>query len=131
MRLVWPLALLLVAACESLPKAQRHLFGQWGGPHAGLSLEGGIGTIEYDCATGTIDTAILPGPDGSFNATGTHRPGQGGPLRVGQIFTSHRATYAGTVAGDQMTLSVRLEDGTALGPFTLTRGAQPLLTRCL
>nr|MBA3729591.1 hypothetical protein [Sphingomonas sp.] len=60
-----------------------------------------------------------------------HRPGQGGPVRVGQIFTSHRATYSGTVEKDQMTLSGRLEDGTILGPFTLTRGSQGELVRCL
>ena len=128
------LALLVAAAglsaCASVT-APTHLYGQWGGPHISLSLEGGLGTIEYDCASGTIDTAIVPAPDGSFAASGTHRPGQGGPVRVGQIFTSHRAIYAGTVVKDAMTLGVRLEDGTTIGPYTLTRGAQGELMRCL
>lgn len=130
-------ALLLLAAaaglsaCAMLPQPPSHLSGQWGGPHISLLLQGGLGAIEYDCASGTIDTAVIPGPDGGFTASGTHRPGQGGPVRVGQIFTSHPATYLGTVAGDAMTLTGRLEDGTILGPFTLTRGSPGELMRCL
>ena len=128
------LALLIAAAglsgCASVT-APTHLSGQWGGPHISLLLEGGLGTVEYDCASGTIDTTIFPAPDGSFAATGTHRPGQGGPVRVGQIFTSHRAVYTGSVVKDQMTLGVRLEDGTVIGPYTLTRGAPGELMRCL
>lgn len=120
-----------LSACASLPKGPTTLTGQWGGPHISLLLQGGLGAIEYDCASGTIDMAINPGPDGRFAATGTHRPGQGGPVRVGQIFISHRATYSGTVDKDKMTLSGRLEDGTTLGPFSLTRGAEGVLLRCL
>ena len=130
-----PLLLIAAAlglnACATLSQPPTHLSGQWGGPHISLLLEGGLGTIEYDCASGTIDTVVNPAPDGRFTATGTHRPGQGGPVRVGQIFTSHRATYAGTVEKDTMTLSGRLEDGTVLGPFTLTRGSPGELLRCL
>lgn len=130
--LLLPLAAALgLTACAGMPKPPTHLSGQWGGPHISLLLQGGLGTIEYDCASGTIDTVVNPAPDGRFTATGTHRPGQGGPVRVGQIFISHRATYSGTVEKDQMTFSGRLEDGTVLGPFTLTLGSQGELLRCL
>ena len=122
--------LFLIAACATISKPT-HLTGGWGGPHIGLLFEGGVATVQYDCASGTIDSAIFPGGDGRFTATGTHRPGQGGPVRVGQIFTSHRATYTGTETGDQMTLSVEVEGGDKLGPFTLTRDSPPQLTRCL
>lgn len=124
-------AALGLSGCAMLPQPPTHLSGQWGGPHISLLLQGGLGSIEYDCASGTIDTPMIPAPDGRFTATGTHRPGQGGPVRVGQIFTSHRATYSGRVEKDRMTLSGRLEDGTVLGPFTLTRGAPGELLRCL
>lgn len=120
-----------LAACAMLPQPPTHLSGQWGGPHISLTLQGGLGAIEYDCASGTIDTALVPGRDGRFTASGTHRPGQGGPVRVGQVFTSLPATYSGTVAKDRMTLSGRLEDGTILGPFTLIRGSPGELLRCL
>jgi hypothetical protein len=120
-----------LSACASMALSPINVSGQWGGPHINLVLEGGLGTIEYDCASGTIDTPVIPAPDGSFAARGTHRTGQGGPIRVGQIFISHQATYAGKVEKDHMTLGVQLEDGTALGPYDLTRGAQGSLTRCL
>jgi hypothetical protein len=122
-------AVAILAACAAIPQKPVFLSGQWGGPHVDLLLEGGIGTVEFDCAGGTIDTNLAA--SGTFSAAGTYRAGQGGPVRVGQIFTSQRATYSGSVTGDQMTLSVRLEDGSTLGPFTLTRGAQGQLTRCL
>ena len=52
-------------------------------------------------------------------------------MRVGQIFRTLRATFAGEVKKDLMTLNVTLEDGTRLGPFTLVRGASPQIMRCL
>ena len=130
----WPILIAAAAglsACASLALTPTNVSGQWGGPHIGLVLEGGLGTIEYDCASGTVDTPVIPAADGSFAATGTHRPGQGGPVRVGQIFTSVRANYAGKIEKDHMTLGVVLEDGTTMGPFSLDRGAQGQLTRCL
>ena len=120
-----------LSACASMALSPTNVSGVWGGPHISLVLEGGLGTIEYDCASGTIDTPVIPAPDGSFAATGTHRAGQGGPIRVGQIFISKPAKYAGKIEKDHMTLGVVLEDGTALGPYDLTRGAQGSLTRCL
>jgi hypothetical protein len=129
-----PLILLAAAnlsGCGTLMEPPKHVTNQWGGPHISLLLEGGLGHIEYDCATGTIDSPLVPGRDGSFTAIGTHRPGSGGPVRVGQIFTSHRATYSGTLVKDQMTLTAQLEDGTVIGPFSLVRGAEGQLMRCL
>lgn len=131
MRRLAAAAALALAACESLSQAPTALSGQWGGQHAGLVLEGGLGRLEYDCASGTIDQAIVPGPDGRFTAAGTHVPGEGGPVRVGQIFITHRATYTGRVEGDVMTLSATLDNGTALGPYTLRRGAPPQIVQCL
>ncbi len=124
-------AALLAASCATLDDKPDNLFGAWGGPHVGIVFEGGLANIEYDCASGTIDGPVYPAAGGQFTASGTHRPGQGGPVRVGQIFTTLRAKYSGQVTGDTMTVSVGLENGTSLGPFTLTRGAEPLLTRCL
>ena len=130
-RLVLLAAVSGLSGCAALPQGPTNLSGQWGGRHISLLLEGGLGTIEYDCASGTVDTVIYPAPDGRFSATGTHRPGQGGPIHVGQIFKSYRATYSGTVEKDQMTLSARLEDGTTIGPFNLVHGSQGELMRCL
>jgi hypothetical protein len=122
--------LLALAGCAALGQGPTTLSGVWGGAGIGLNLEGGLGTVEYDCASGTIDQPI-PSAGGPFSVSGTHRTGQGGPIRVGQIFTSQRATYSGTAVKGDMTLTVKLEDGSELGPFTLKQGAPPQITRCL
>jgi hypothetical protein len=122
--------LLLLAGCSTLGQGPTTLSGQWGGPGINLVLEGGLGTVEYDCASGTIDQAI-PSAEVPFSVTGTHRTGQPGPIRVGQIFTSQRATYSGNAVKTDMTLLVKLEDGTELGPFTLKQGVPGQINRCL
>ena len=123
-------AVLLLASAPVQAKSA-NLFGGWGGPHAAIVFNGGLAEVQFDCASGTIDVPVYPAKDGLFSARGTYRPGKPGPVRVGQIYRSEPANYAGQIAKDVMTLTVTLEDGTAIGPFTLGRGAAPLLTRCL
>lgn len=125
------IALLGLAGCSTMRPGPSALSGEWGGPHVGLVLEGGLGAVTYDCASGTIDSPIVPGPDGRFAVTGTHRTGQGGPIRVGQMFRAYPARYAGTVIKDEMTLTVVIENSTVIGPYTLKQGVPPQLTRCL
>lgn len=130
MRALVALAFLSLAGCTALGQGPTTLTGEWGGPGVKLVLEGGLGNVEYDCASGTIDQAI-PSADGAFTVEGTHRTGQGGPVRVGQIFRAQRATYTGTNVKGEMTLNVKLEDGEVLGPYTLTKGAPAQINRCL
>lgn len=118
----------MITGCAALPSKPVFLTGQWGGPGIDLLIEGGITTVQFDCAGGSIDTNMAAA--GPFSAVGTYRAGQIGPVRVGQIFTSQKATYAGTVTDDAMTMSVRLEDGSMVGPFTLSRGTPGQITPC-
>lgn len=120
-----------VSACASVPTAGIALTGEWGGRHVGLQLSEGSGTLDYDCAAGTIDGPLIPRRDGRFEAEGRHTPGTGGPEREGEVRPSHRALYSGAVRGTRMTLQARVETGVLLGPFTLERGAEPMLLRCL
>lgn len=120
---------LAFSGCAALPSKPVFLTGQWGGPGISLLIEGGIAQVQFDCAAGTIDSNLSAG--GAFSAPGTYRAGQAGPIRVGQIFSSQRATYSGSVADNSMTLSVRLEDGSSVGPFTLIRGDAGQIRRCL
>jgi hypothetical protein len=124
-------AALLAASCATLDAKPPHLMGGWGGPHIGITFEGGLANVEFDCASGSIDGPVYPGKGGAFSAKGSVRTGTGGPVRVGQIFKSQRATYSGQVTKDSMTLNITLEDGSAVGPLILTRGAPPQLMRCL
>jgi hypothetical protein len=123
--------LFLVAACSTLEAKPAYLIGSWGGPHAAIEFSVGLADVRFDCASGSIDVPVYPAKDGIFQGKGTYREGAPGPVRVGQIFSSQPATYSGNVAKGIMTLNVELEDGTMVGPFTLTEGAAPQLTRCL
>lgn len=114
-----------------------HPLGIWGGPHMGVDFEGGLSDVQFDCASGTIDDAVYPGHDGSFSVKGTYRTGPPGPVKVGQFFMSKDAVYSGQVSQGTtkkgprlMTLSVTFEDGSSLGPFTLTEGMHPQLNHC-
>ena len=122
-------AALLVAGCESLTIKPTHVGGMWGGPHAGIVFQGGLAEVQFDCAAGSLDEPIRA--EGPFLVNGTYRAGASGPIRVGQIFRSQRAKYSGEVTKTVMTLNVMLEDNSTLGPFTLTEGQPPQLTRCL
>jgi hypothetical protein len=124
-------AFILATGCSTLDAKPAYLVGGWGGPHAGLAFNGGLGDVQFDCASGTIDNVVYPAKDGSFQAKGTYREGASGPVRVGQIFRVQPATYSGNVAEDVMTLNVTLDDGSTIGPFTLNLGAEPQLARCL
>jgi len=131
-------AVLLLTSCATAGGPASHVLGIWGGHHVGIEFAGGLADVQFDCASGTIDDPLSPGPDGSFSVKGTYRTGAPGPIKVGQFFKSQPAVFAGTVmkpadkgATRVMTLNVALEDGTALGPFTLTEGMPPQITRCL
>ena len=105
--------------------------GDWGGQHIGMVVNNSGATIEYDCASGTIDEALVTA-DGIFTAIGTHIRGHGGPVREGEIADKHPARYDGRTDGKTMTLDVTLTDsGEKLGTFTLQRGASPNVFKCL
>ena len=127
-----PLVLALaLAGCATAPPSGP-LGGNWGGRGIALMLEANGGRLEYDCAAGTIEGPLLPGPTGTFAASGTHTPNLGGPERIGQPRPSYPARYSGSVRGDEMRLSVEVPARDLnLGPFTLRRGAEPVLLRCL
>ncbi len=122
-------ALPLLAACTGVPAASLPVTGEWGGEHVGLSVTSTGGTLEYDCAAGALG-ALMTNRDGTFVAEGTHTPGRGGPVMQGQRLPSYRVHYSGNVRGNTMSLQGRVENGALLGPFTLRRGADPIITRC-
>lgn len=120
----------LVASCAAVGTSDGRLTGEWGGQHVGLSLTSASGTLEYDCAAGTITGPLVIKPDGTFIAEGTHTPAHGGPDIEGQVLPSYRAHYNGRIHGNTMVLEGRTEKG-VLGPFTLRRNAAPVIFRCL
>ena len=106
--------------------------GVWGGRHLALAVTATGATLEYDCAHGAITGPIRLDRQGRFSAPGSHTAERGGPVTLGDQPASARARYRGVVKGDTMTLTVTLEAGKKpLGVFTLTRGGEPMLMKCL
>jgi hypothetical protein len=126
------LCLALVAACSSPTAAgdRRTLApGSWGGNHVALEVTSSGGTVEFDCAHGTITEPIALDDDGRFDAAGTYVREHGGPVREGEE-DARPARYGGRVQGQTMTLTITVA-GESVGPFELERGRTPRITKCL
>lgn len=126
------LFLLLGAGACLEPELPGPLIGSWGGEHLGLVASASGVTLEFDCATGSIPTAVVPDAAGKFSVAGFHSPGHGGPVHEDEEPVQIPARFDGAVRGDLLTISVTLTAGaTTLGPYTLVRGATPRVFKCL
>jgi hypothetical protein len=112
--------------------SQIDLKGKWGGEHIGIVVSDSSATLEYDCAHGTIDEPIIPDAEGKFEASGVHVFEHGGPIRSDEIPDEHPALYKGHIVGNEMTFILIITDtDTEIGTFSLTRGVDPLIYKCL
>jgi hypothetical protein len=112
---------------------QTHLSrGLWGGEHVRLEVDEAGARVEFDCAHSTVNRAITLDGRSQFDFEGVYVSERGGPERPGQTQDRHTARYTGRVEGDRMFLSVTLTDVKQdLGTYTLERGADPVLFKCL
>jgi uncharacterized protein YceK len=112
--------------------SQIDLKGKWGGKHIGIVVSDSSATLEYDCAHGTIDEPIVPDDDGKFEVSGVHVFEHGGAIRIDEIPDEHPALYKGRIIGNEMTLILIITDtNTEIDTFSLTRGVDPLIYKCL
>ena len=119
-----------LAACTATT-APGPLAGQWGGEHAGLVIADDSVHVEFDCAAGSIAGPVLLDRNGRFSENGAYVRG-GGPLPIADSTRAEAARYSGAVRGSTMELTVTLlESGAIVGPFTLTRGGNPQVFKCL
>ena len=106
--------------------------GAWGGDHVNLLVVATGGTLEYDCAHGTIDQPFVVDSSGRFDLAGTHTREHGGPIRIGEKEDKRPARYTGTTDGRTMTLTVTVTGSNEpLGTFTLTRGQIGRIFKCV
>ena len=106
--------------------------GSWGGPDIALEVTSEGVNIEFDCAHGHIDKAIVPDADGKFSVNGKYVQEHGGPVRTGEDAGSRAAVYQGRIAGEKMNLTVTFPDGTQeVGPFNLERGKSGRIHKCM
>lgn len=103
----------------------------WGGEHIGLELDSNRGTVELDCAHGTIDEPIRPTADGSFSARGTFTYEHGGPISDAEVADTRPARYEGLVRGDEMALTIRVDGQPLPFSFSLRRDEFPRVVKCL
>jgi len=122
---------LIAAACTE-GVTEPDVVGEWGGPHLALVLTEGGGTLEYDCAHGTIGAGWTIDADGRLRGDGEHVQEHGGPIQEGEDVVPRPARYDGLLYRDHLWLTVTLTDSAqALGPFDLERGKTGPVYKCL
>src|SRR5215510_10756286 len=117
------LMLLAIAVAARIQKMRHISTGLWGGQHISMKVGAKSATIEYDCANGVIDGPLLVDADGHFNLRGTHRTEHGGPIRADESSKGQPATYTGSINGNTMTLTLKIDDSEA-ETFTLEKGKE-------
>jgi hypothetical protein len=125
--------LLFVVACASNPggasRLERVPQGDWGGQHVRLTVQDAGGTIEFDCAHGSLDEPLLLDTSGHFDVKG-RLVAEGGPLRQDEPENARPARYHGESDGQHMSLQVTLEGGEDGGTFSLDKGSPGRLFKC-
>lgn len=124
------LALFASLACAGPSGAGHIATGPWGGEHVALTVRDGGADIEFDCAHGRVEEAMVLDERKRFDARGVFVRERGGPVRKDQADAEIPARYTGTVDGDAMTLTVTPEGSDSVGPFSLAKGARARLVKC-
>lgn len=124
---------LVVVACAAGPGAASRLervpTGEWGGEHVRLAVAENGGSIEFDCAHGTLDEPLALDTSGRFDVKG-RLVAEGGPTPKDGTESGRSARYQGVSDGRVMTLDVTLEGGESAGTFSLARGGTARLVKC-
>jgi hypothetical protein len=108
------------------------LTGVWGGDHLRVDLTPTGGMLEYDCADGEINSALVPDAVGRVAADGIHNPGMGGPIPIGYVPPRKPARYTGIVSANRLTLTVMIvATGETVGTFVLYQGREGRVFKCL
>src|ERR1044071_291038 len=115
------LMLLMISAAARIQKMQHISTGLWGGQHISMKVGTKSATIEYDCANGVIQGPLTIDANGNFKLRGTHRAEHGGPVRADESNEGSPATYTGSIKGNEMTLTLKLDDDEPQ-TFTLEKG---------
>jgi hypothetical protein len=125
------LILLLASIGIGARKMQRLGNGTWGGKHIQFEVSDESVSIEYDCAHGSIAGPLTFDRQGRFSWHGTYTREHGGPIRMGEKVDNQAATYSGSLTGDTMTLTVKVENS-SIEPqtFTLTRDSVGRVWKC-
>jgi hypothetical protein len=86
--------------------------------------------LEFDCAHGMVDEALVLDDHGRFEAKGRFVPEHGGPTRKDETEGALAALYRGSTEGTSLVLEIAPVQGPPLGPFHLTLGGRARLVKC-
>jgi hypothetical protein len=107
--------------------------GEWGGDHANLTVTSDSARVEFDCASGWLDTPIVLDAAGHFEVGGSYR------FEAGPVGAAVPARWSGVVVqvpggASLITLSgTVMPSGTApypVGPFHLLEGQRVTVFLC-
>jgi hypothetical protein len=103
----------------------------WGGEHVRIQFNDDKARVDFDCAHGTITDPLKTDSEGRFALNGTYVREGRGPIRLNMPRVSQPARYSGTIKGEEMSLSVTLNNNSQeIGTFTLRRGSEGLIRKC-
>lgn len=123
----------LMAVAPADPAGTPLAAGKWGGRGAQLEVTAKGGTLELDCAHGTLDEAVALSADGTFDVKGTFVVERPGPARMDAGDKGPPVRYRGKLEGDTLSLTI-VRDGetpTELAQVKVGRGQAGRLRKCL
>jgi hypothetical protein len=102
----------------------------WGGEHIELHLTKVGGTMEFDCANGTIAKPVKVDSQGKFRTSGTYTRESPGPI-MHEGNPAASATYSGSIVGGTMRLHIVAgTNKEVVGDFVLIRGESGHVMKC-
>jgi hypothetical protein len=105
--------------------------GVWGGNHIRAEVTAAGAQIEFDCAHGAIEQAIVLNSKGGFDVPGKYAPEHGGPVRDNEESKGISVRYVGTIRGSELSLTITNADTKeSLGEYTLTHGSDGRIMKC-
>jgi hypothetical protein len=105
--------------------------GVWGGEHIRAEVTDRGAQIEFDCAHGTIDQAIVLNSKGGFDSPGKYTPQHGGPVRDDEESTGISVRYVGSVRDSELSLTItNPATKESLGDYRLTQGSEGRVMKC-
>ncbi len=106
--------------------------GTWGGDQIGMNVTDNGASLDFGCASGSIDEPLRADVIGNFSVQGTLTQRMGVmPADPELLPKPQSVTYNGQIRGNAMDLHITLnEDGSHLGDFTLRLGQEPTIFYC-
>ena len=119
---------LALVACPTTPTS---VVGTWRSLAAELTVTERGASIQFGCATGTIDAPILLNARGEFSANGTYTQLSGvAPPPNSPPPTPQPTVYSGRVSGNNLSFSGRFQNGTTTGTITVVRDGPAQVIYC-